>query len=398
MEFKIALRNKKNEITDYTFISKEDYEYLNKFNCSKDKNNYVKISIDNKSYRLHRFIMINILKNDISYKTKIDHIDNNPLNNRRTNLRIVTDSENARNREKQKMTSSKYIGVSFKKNINKYQSSIYINKTKKLYAIYDNEIHAAHQYNLWCEEYNLYTSKLNIIDKKYLNDFILYTPLEKKNNLPKGIFITPNNTYRVRIQFNKKRINYGSYQSLEEAVKVKDIKLKELKNNENILNEHQKIKKNNNGDCIIELFNSMKIKVGETIVDEDKYHELICKSWYLNDKYISNSKLGQLHRYIMNYSGDDYIDHINNNPLDNRKSNLRIVTPKQNSMNKSPHKNTTSKYVGVHLNIHNKWVSKIYVNNKYIHLGSFDNEEMAANARDIATKKYYCEFGNLNFD
>jgi len=33
-------------------------------------------------------------------------------------------------------------------------------------------------------------------------------------------------------------------------------------------------------------------------------------------------------------------------PLDNRKCNLRIVTPKQNSMNQSSRKNSTSKYIG----------------------------------------------------
>lgn len=52
----------------------------------------------------------------------------------------------------------------------------------------------------------------------------------------------------------------------------------------------------------------------------------------------------------MNYSGNNFVDHINNNKLDNRKINLRIVTPHQNSMNKSSALNTSSKYIGVFLN------------------------------------------------
>lgn len=39
-----------------------------------------------------------------------------------------------------------------------------------------------------------------------------------------------------------------------------------------------------------------------------------------------NDKVKLLHRYLLNYDRKDVIDHINNNPLDNRKCNLRIVT------------------------------------------------------------------------
>ena len=45
-----------------------------------------------------------------------------------------------------------------------------------------------------------------------------------------------------------------------------------------------------------------------------------------------------------------HVDHINGNTLDNRRANLRLVTPTQNARNKAPHKNTSSKYVGVQLN------------------------------------------------
>lgn len=45
-----------------------------------------------------------------------------------------------------------------------------------------------------------------------------------------------------------------------------------------------------------------------------------------------------------------------------------------------------------------KWRSFIKVNNKNIHLGYFKNEMEAAKARDIATKEYFGEYGNLNFD
>ncbi|MBQ2348402.1 MAG: HNH endonuclease, partial [Clostridia bacterium] len=41
----------------------------------------------------------------------------------------------------------------------------------------------------------------------------------------------------------------------------------------------------------------------------------------------------QLHRFLMNPTSREEVDHINHNTLDNRKSNLRIVTTAQNQMN-----------------------------------------------------------------
>lgn len=49
-----------------------------------------------------------------------------------------------------------------------------------------------------------------------------------------------------------------------------------------------------------------------------------------------------LHRFIMNvhnyFTPDNYVDHINMNKLDNRKSNLRLCTNKENMENTIAHK------------------------------------------------------------
>ncbi|NDC95383.1 HNH endonuclease [bacterium] len=71
-------------------------------------------TVEHKNFRLHRFILerqgITIPKIMV-----VDHINNDKLDNTRKNLRIITRSENARNKLKQTATSSKYIGVSFHK-------------------------------------------------------------------------------------------------------------------------------------------------------------------------------------------------------------------------------------------------------------------------------------------
>ena len=76
---------------------------------------------------------------------------------------------------------------------------------------------------------------------------------------------------------------------------------------------------------------------------------------------------------ITDTSDTNYIDHINNNSLDNRIENLRIITHQQNQWN--------TKAKGYCWNkTKNKWQAKITVNNKEIYLGYFTEEADARNA------------------
>jgi hypothetical protein len=67
------------------------------------------------------------------------------------------------------------------------------------------------------------------------------------------------------------------------------------------------------------------------------------------------------------------VDHINNNPLDNRVENLQVITQRHNSSKDI--KNKTSKYTGVcwHKAL-NKWRAYIKINDKQVHLGYFNCE------------------------
>ena len=88
-----------------------------------------------------------------------------------------------------------------------------------------------------------------------------------------------------------------------------------------------------------------------------------------------------LHRYILNLKHNDkyIVDHIDRNKTNCCKSNLRIVTVAQNTMNKSLRKNSQTGYVGVCFdNTLKKYVAKIQIGHKGIILGkSFDSTECA---------------------
>ena len=86
----------------------------------------------------------------------------------------------------------------------------------------------------------------------------------------------------------------------------------------------------------------------------------------------------------------DQLDHINRNRSDNRISNLREVSNKQNGQNASKPSNNTSGHPGVCWHKRDsKWVAKITHSYKRIHLGYFKTMEEAIAARKAGELKYW---------
>ncbi len=105
-----------------------------------------------------------------------------------------------------------------------------------------------------------------------------------------------------------------------------------------------------------------------------------------------------MHRVIMNvYERTQYIDHKNHITLDNRKENLRIVTPSENNKNRRSAKNSTSRFLGVSFrNDKKRWVAQIKIDGKVKYLGYFDTEIQAALKYNEAAIIHHGQFANLN--
>ena len=115
--------------------------------------------------------------------------------------------------------------------------------------------------------------------------------------------------------------------------------------------------------------------------------------------YIEGKQV-RLHRLITNAKKGEVVDHINGNPLDNRRENLRITTQEFNTKNATKKNSATSKYKGVFRHKRKgyiRWKAQIQVNKHKRGLGYFLDEEAAAKAYDIAAKELFGQFAKLNF-
>lgn len=87
------------------------------------------------------------------------------------------------------------------------------------------------------------------------------------------------------------------------------------------------------------------------------------------------------------------IDHIDNNPSNNRISNLREVDRSRNQMNARLPKNNSSGVKGVsYCNPKKKWIASIGFNKKRICIGHFDSIDDAIKARKEKEKEIHGEY------
>ena len=101
-----------------------------------------------------------------------------------------------------------------------------------------------------------------------------------------------------------------------------------------------------------------------------------------------------MHRTILHAPPGMLVDHINGNGLDNRRSNLRLCTKRQNAINRRYERLSGARGVEAH---RNTW--RVVFTNEGIaySMSGFPTREMAARAYDALAKEFHGEFAILNF-
>lgn len=117
--------------------------------------------------------------------------------------------------------------------------------------------------------------------------------------------------------------------------------------------------------------------------------------FYIDENGNKHNKYLGLNRVIMGVTDPKIcVDHKTRNRFDNRKSNMRTCTHQQNDCNKIK-ANQNPDMIGIETikgKRGNRYVSRITINNEYIHLGTYDTLEEARIVRREAEEKYFGEF------
>jgi hypothetical protein len=148
-----------------------------------------------------------------------------------------------------------------------------------------------------------------------------------------------------------------------------------------------------------------EIRLGRTgkvaLVDDEDFDRLSRRWWATGRAGYAESRdkdgsVILMHREILGVVPGIWVDHINGDRLDNRRSNLRPATHQQNLMNRGTNKNNQSGYKGVYQEL-GLWRACIKINGRNRHLGNFDDAETAARAYDFAAHEAFGAFARLNF-
>jgi len=154
------------------------------------------------------------------------------------------------------------------------------------------------------------------------------------------------------------------------------------------------------------------------VIDPEDYPMVSKYRWHLSSptikgmayarcfigRFNGKMKLGLMHRMILGTvdQPEVYVDHIDHDTKNNRRSNLRIATKEQSTHNRRVRthwrgKPLDSAYKGVFLcKTTGRWRARIVIDKKNVSLGVFDTEKLAALAYNEAAIQHHGEFACLN--
>lgn len=146
----------------------------------------------------------------------------------------------------------------------------------------------------------------------------------------------------------------------------------------------------------------------EAIIDASDVGHVAGRNWYActcsNITYAHSrfhipgigARPVKLHRLLLQPGEGLFVDHIDGDGLNNRRSNLRVATKGENNINRGMQKNNSTGFKGVFWHRQRaKWMAQIGHHKRCVHLGLFDTPEEASLAYREASQKLHGEFARL---
>jgi len=146
-----------------------------------------------------------------------------------------------------------------------------------------------------------------------------------------------------------------------------------------------------------------KVASGRTFkFDAEDINKVKICSWSVDSQgYVlavsESGKRIKLHRYLLGVPSGTVVDHINGDPSDCRKRNLRRCTQHKNCYNQQIRRNSSTGYKGVCFDkSKGRYMAHIHPDRRFKFLGYFETPEEAAIAYNNAASYYFGEYAKLN--
>jgi hypothetical protein len=150
---------------------------------------------------------------------------------------------------------------------------------------------------------------------------------------------------------------------------------------------------------------------GETRIDECDLGVVAGYRWRAQWRYRNGQRVGVssvvagsatkgtlilLHRVIARAPDGSMVDHVDGDPCNNTRGNLRLCTHAENMRNRAPNYASETGRKGVYVaretGKKTRFRARIQIGGRRINLGRFDSPEAAAAAYAAAAKKHHGEF------
>lgn len=136
---------------------------------------------------------------------------------------------------------------------------------------------------------------------------------------------------------------------------------------------------------------------GDKIVADINDYDLIKRySWCISKTGYPVANIDhrttKMHQYLLGRIDGMVVDHIDGNPLNNKRSNLRMCDQRDNARNVAPKRKNRDGYPGVRETTSGTFHARIFVDGKEKYIGAYKTYEDAVKARKEAEEKYFGEY------
>ncbi|MGE5609479.1 MAG: HNH endonuclease [Bacillota bacterium] len=195
-------------------VDDQDYDRLSIYNWYRTSDGRARATIAPRLYRLLHHLVIGAPPAGLV----VDHCNGDPLDNRRTNLRFCTQTQNQWNRGKRRMGSSlRFKGIQKDRGVRKWRACIKVSGRRYNLGWWNNEEDAAHAYDAAARFYFGPFARTNFAEGECLLAEVIHARSDTAFITGRCCYRRPNGRWVAQLDINQKTTYLGTFATEAEA-------------------------------------------------------------------------------------------------------------------------------------------------------------------------------------